>query len=123
MKAFAKVVQNNHRYFKTVAPEVKVAIIDDGIDSSLAKFQGRIADGRSYLKRSDKPERTVDYWVGPGGHGTEMARLVCQICPVARLYVIRLEEGKGESGERQIKVDSATKVCCFPKRLLPSSEQ
>lgn len=55
---------------------MKVAIIDDGIDSRLAKFRGRIAGGRSFLKRPDRKDRTVDYWVSPGGHGTEMAILI-----------------------------------------------
>ena len=102
-------VRNNHRHFKD-KPEVKVAIIDDGIDESHPDLQERIAGGKSFLKRPDKPDRMIDYWVSPGGHGTQMAKLICQVFPCARLYVIRLDEGVGEKGERQIKIDSAIKV-------------
>lgn len=108
MYNFAMVVKNNHRQFNT--PEVKIGIIDDGIDDRLPIFRNRIAGGKSFLKRPDRADRTIDYWVRPGGHGTQMAKLVCQIFPHARLYIIRLDEGEGEKGERQIKIDSAIKV-------------
>ena len=114
MYNFAMTVRNNHRHFKSFAPEIKVAIIDDGIDDTLAIFRERIAGGKSFLKRPDRPDRTIDYWVRPGGHGTQMAKLVCQIFPYARLYIIRLNEGEGEKGERQIKIESAIKVSFLP---------
>ena len=107
-------VRNNHRNFKNDTPDVKVAIIDDGIDDSHPDLRERIAGGKSFLKRPDRQDRTIDYWVRPGGHGTQMAKLVCQVFPCARLYIIRLDEGAGEKGERQIKIDSAIKVCFLP---------
>ncbi len=114
MSNFAMTVKNDHRRFKTSPPEVRIGIIDDGIDDRLKIFRERIAGGKSFLKRSDKPDRTIDYWVRPGGHGTQMAKLVCQIFPYARLYIIRLDEREGEKGERQITIDSAIKVCFLP---------
>ena len=111
MYNFAMIVRNNNRHFKNFTAEVKVGIIDDGIDDRLPIFRERIAGGKSFLKRPDRADRTIDYWVRPGGHGTQMAKLVCQIFPYARLYIIRLDEGEGEKGERQIKIDSAIKVC------------
>ena len=122
MYNFAMIVRNNHERFKNPAYEVRVAIIDDGIDDRLAIFKERIARGKSFLKRPDRSDRTIDYWIRPGGHGTQMAKLICQIFPCARLYIIRLDEGVGEKGERQIRIDSATKVCFPPVCCLPSSE-
>lgn len=108
------VVRNNHENFGNVKPEVKVAIIDDGIDDKLAIFWGRIAKGKSFLRRPDGSDRPIDYYVRPGGHGTQMAKLICQIFPFAMLYIIRLDECIGENEERQIKIDSATKLCVLP---------
>ena len=118
MYNFAMIVRNNHRHLE-YAPEVRVAIIDDGIDDRVALFKDRIAGGKSFLKRPDRQDRTIDYWISTGGHGTQMAKLVCHIFPYARLYIIRLDEGVGEKGERQIRIDSAVKVrsplvCCSP---------
>ena len=108
------IVRNNHESFKGVKPEVRVAIIDDGIDDRLAIFRGRIAKGKSFLRRPDRSDRPIDYYVRPGGHGTQMAKLICQIFPYAMLYIIRLDECIGEKEERQIEIDSATKVCLLP---------
>jgi hypothetical protein len=74
-----------------------VAIIDDGIDSRLARFRGQIAGGRSFLKRPDREDRTVDYWVSPGGHGTEMAMQI----PVHMIYESWSINTKGFSIEYQ----------------------
>ena len=122
MYNFAMIVRNNHRHFKRYTPEVRVAIIDDGIDDRIPIFKERIAGGKSFLKRPDRQDRTIDYWIRPGGHGTQMAKLICHIFPYARLYIIRLDEGVGEKGERQIRIDSAIKVCFPLVRYSPSPE-
>ncbi|EPE29825.1 Subtilisin-like protein [Glarea lozoyensis ATCC 20868] len=70
-------------------------------------LQNRVAGGKSFFKRPDIKDRTIDYWAAPGGRGTQMARLVCRICPAAKLYPIRLDEGSGKDGEREIRLDSA----------------
>lgn len=122
MYNFAMIVRNNHRHFKRYASEVKVAIIDDGIDDRVPIFKERIAGGKSFLKKPDRQDRTIDYWIRPGGHGTQMAKLICHIFPYARLYIIRLDEGVGEKGERQIRIDSAIKVCSPLECCSPCSE-
>lgn len=112
MDAFAQIVRNNHRNeIKVKAAEVRVAIIDDGI-SSIQDFQGRIAAGKSFLKTSkgQQSDRTVEYFVRSGGHGTEMAKLICRVCPHVKLYIARLDEGQGQNHERQIRTPSAVKV-------------
>jgi hypothetical protein len=76
-----------------------VVIIEDGIDSRLARFRGRIAGGRSFLKRPDREDRTVDYWVSPGGHGTEMAMQI----PVHLISMCWSINTKGFSIEYQEK--------------------
>ena len=116
MYHFAMIVRNHYRSFRRVEPEVRVAIIDDGIDDSLAIFQGRIARGKSFLKSPVGSDRPIDYWVRPGGHGTQMAKLICQIFRYASLYIIRLDECIGEKEERQIEIGSAIKVFLLPMR-------
>lgn len=87
--------------------DVKVAVIDDGIDFALDELRDSIAGGESYHHLSDHP---VDYWVRPGGHGTQMALLIRKICPHTKFYVARLAEGLTKNGRRQINAESAVKV-------------
>lgn len=110
MDQFARAVKINDRHFKPQAPRVKVAIIDDGIDSSCPSIRKNIVTGTSFHYKGGRSDRPVDYWTSPGGHGTEMAKMVCRICPTAQLYSIRLGEGSGAKGVRQIKIDTAIKV-------------
>ncbi|XRM41834.1 hypothetical protein ABZX51_005078 [Aspergillus tubingensis] len=110
MDHFALIVKNFHRHLEKYAPTVKVAIIDDGIDPLQANLQENIEGGTSFHHRPGRPDRPIDYWSAPGGHGTEMAKLICRICPKARLYIIRLGEGHGENGVRQIKPETAIKA-------------
>jgi hypothetical protein len=110
MDEFAVALKNNHWHFEGQEPEVKVAIIDDGIDSSLSSIRENIVTRTTFHCKPSRSDRPVDYWTSPGGHGTEMAKMVCRICPTARLYSIRLGEGHGENGKRQIKIDTAINV-------------
>lgn len=91
-------------------PGVKVAIIDDGINASQFDNHTSIAGGTSFQCHHNRPDRPLDYWASTGTHGTEMAKMVQRICPVAELYIIRLGEGTGERGTRQIKAETAIKV-------------
>lgn len=110
IEEFVREVKTCHKNLKSRMPSVKVAIIDDGINASQFDNHTSIAGGTSFQCHHNRPDRPLDYWASTGTHGTEMAKMVQRICPVAELYIIRLGEGTGERGIRQIKVETAMKV-------------
>ena len=86
--------------------DVKVAVIDDGIDKLQGGFGDSISDGVSFYT----PPGTFDtkpYYFSSSGHGTLMAKLIRRICPKAQLFIARLEEGQTTG---QPTAESATKV-------------
>lgn len=94
-----------------VPDEIKVAVIDDGIDG----FEGRIADrihsGMSFCRYSDIGNLMNAYFVPSGAHGTAMASLICRVFPRAKLLVARLDEYRQpETGKRVITARSAIEV-------------
>lgn len=71
-------------------PSVKVALLDDGC--RLDNLHGGTQRGISF--HSDHSE----FWVGSCSHGTEMARCIRDVCPMAELYIARLDDsGKYEN--------------------------
>ena len=64
-------------------PSVKIALLDDG--AKLTGLHGKQA-GVSF-----RPDDGA-YFVGPCSHGTEMARCIREICPMAELYIARLDD-------------------------------
>jgi hypothetical protein len=95
--------------------DVKVALIDDGVDISEPSLYGRILGGRDFCQRDGNQELSEPYYVSSGGHGTEMASLICRVCPKVQLYIVKLASYEGENLARQITANSAAKVCLqFP---------
>jgi len=72
-------------------PSVKVALIDDG-----CKLTDLDGTQEGWTFRQDKQE----YFVGPCEHGTEMARCIRQICPMAELYLARLDDSQDSENEK-----------------------
>ncbi|KAK1480506.1 hypothetical protein CTAM01_14346 [Colletotrichum tamarilloi] len=66
-------------------PSIKVALLDDG--AKLTDLHGQ-QNGRSF--RADKEE----FFVGPCEHGTAMARCIREVCPMAELYIARLDDSR-----------------------------
>ena len=102
-----------------VLEDIKVAVIDDGIDGFENELSGSIAHGVSFCRSSDSENLIRTYYVSSGGHGTMMARLIRRMCPTVKLYVARLEEYRSLSGKRFITVRSATEVCAIRPFLSP----
>lgn len=97
---------------------VKVALIDDGVDSTFKGLNERIARGQSYSRRGS--DLCNPYYLSTCGHGTVMACLICQMCPKVKLYVAKLDEEETDSG-RSITTSSAAKVC--PRSLQVNFEK
>ncbi|KAJ4385943.1 hypothetical protein N0V85_007957 [Neurospora sp. IMI 360204] len=91
---------------KTSIAPIKIAIIDDGIDSTLDVFSHRIQTGESFYKAGSGRWQGA-YYVPTGYHGTLMAQLICDICPVARLYIAQLEPVPRNDGRRGFTQQSA----------------
>ncbi|KAK4225133.1 hypothetical protein QBC38DRAFT_457589 [Podospora fimiseda] len=89
---------------------VKIAVIDDGIDLGLDIFQERVQVGESFYQLSDFSGRLGAYYVPSGSHGTLMAQLICEVCPVVQLYIAQVEVLPGQDGRRSFTAESATEA-------------
>lgn len=98
--------------------QVKVALIDDGVDASHFYLRDYIQAGVTYCT-SYRGNKTVNssYYASSSGHGTLMATLICNLCPAARLYVAKLDD-QGASEGSAFTASSAAEVWNFP--LFPS---
>ncbi|XXH01492.1 hypothetical protein Hte_007852 [Hypoxylon texense] len=68
--------------------EVKVALIDDGVKSSLEGLDMSIDGGESYVE-SDPNEPQSPYLTSVKGHGTVMAYFIRRVCPKAINWAVR----------------------------------
>jgi len=98
-------------------PAVRVAIIDDGIDSMQPGIKDSIEDGVTFYTQREKfVNRTNPYYFSSTGHGTLMAQLVLRVCPKAQLYIARLNQGHSSNGSIQPTAESAAKVSSPPSQ-------
>ncbi|GLB00822.1 hypothetical protein AtubIFM57143_010187 [Aspergillus tubingensis] len=87
---------------------IKVAVIDDGVDVHIESLQGKVIGGESFDRTYLDGNGTSPYYISGGGHGTMMADMICRVCPTARLYVCKLEmHPDPDGGGRQISAESA----------------
>ncbi|CAK7209195.1 hypothetical protein SEUCBS140593_000413 [Sporothrix eucalyptigena] len=103
------------QFLKSVKPDnkvspVKIAIIDDGIDTSLDDFTDKIQVGESFFQLSELFGRRGSYYVPTGKHGTLMAQSICSVCPMVKLYIAQLEVLPGQNGQRSFTAESATEA-------------
>ncbi|KAG9237404.1 hypothetical protein BJ875DRAFT_453856 [Amylocarpus encephaloides] len=70
---------------------VEIALIDDGIDVLQPRLRGKISDGKSFDFGDKGANRIRSHWISERGHGTVMAKNIARICPMAKIYVIKLE--------------------------------
>lgn len=91
----------------TVEDDVVVALIDDGVmplDNFLAE---RVLPGKTFDYHGD----VVGQWYNSAqGHGSEMAKLILRVCPMAKIYPIRLKTYTSATGESTIDLESAALV-------------
>ena len=92
--------------------DIRVAVIDDGVNGFENDLSDSIVTGISYSRTSDTDNLIRSYYVSSGGHGTMMAKLIRRMCPSVKLYIARLEEYKS-SNKRFITARSARDVSIF----------
>lgn len=116
MDEFATFIQNvdlDTSRLNGVEPRpIVVALIDDGLDINEQSVVDKVIGGRSFRNQNNL---NAPYWATSGFHGTVMASLICRVCPMVQLYVLRLDEYSAkEQGKRQITAKSAEKVRSTP---------
>lgn len=91
-----------------LSKDVVVALIDDGVDSCDPAVSGRAIEGKTF----DYQDGGVgQYYISAKGHGTEMARMILKVCPMANIYSIRLKTHiSPEKGHSTIDAASAAFV-------------
>lgn len=63
--------------------DIVVALIDDGVSLLDQNFVGRVLDGKTF----DYGESGIGQsYISARGHGTEMARCILRVCPMAKIY-------------------------------------
>lgn len=66
--------------------EVVVALIDDGVALLDQTFVGRVLEGKTFDYRDGGVGQSYN---SAQGHGTEMARCILRVCPMAKIYPSR----------------------------------
>ncbi|KAG5801723.1 hypothetical protein H9Q74_013688 [Fusarium xylarioides] len=90
---------------QTLRKNVVVALIDDGVNTFDSFLSSRFIEGKTFDYRADG---VGQYYISETGHGTDMARLILKVCPMASIYAIKLKtQRSSESGEITIEEDSA----------------
>lgn len=63
--------------------EIVVALIDDGVSLLDQNFVGRVLEGKTF----DYSDGSIGQsYISAQGHGTEMARCILRVCPMAKIY-------------------------------------
>lgn len=89
---------------------VRIAIVDDGLQLA-ASQRFNVVGGQSFCKEPGTGH-FKDFWVDPGSHGTQMARYITKICPMANLIIVRLFDERGrDEGRPSPTAASAAEVC------------
>jgi len=93
---------------------IRVALLDNGVDGSHAQLEQFITLGISYCGHPGHDGQLNSYWAPSQGHGTQMASLIRDVCPKVDLYVARIQDMEAEHS-RQIEIESVIKVFIVPK--------
>ncbi|KAH7120547.1 hypothetical protein EDB81DRAFT_952433 [Dactylonectria macrodidyma] len=82
-----------------VEDDVVIALIDDGIDTFDSSLSNHVLEGKSFDYHDGKVRPPFS---SARGHGTVMASMILRICPMAKVYPIRLRTYDGPDGKNQI---------------------
>lgn len=114
-----KQIQNHPNAVQSEQYEIKVAVIDDGIDAAEASMHKSLKKGTNWCTQPGSSDSSISWYVVPDAHGTLMATLIRQVCPNVKLYVARLDEATSPHGKRQVTAASAAKVCSMITHHVP----
>jgi hypothetical protein len=96
--------------------DVVVALIDDGINKFDPLLEAsQILDGKSF----DFHDGMVKpFYSSTKGHGTIMASMILRVCPMAKIYPIRLKTYDDSVEGKNVRIDAgyAAQVCTMTMR-------
>ena len=90
-----------------VEKPVTIALIDDGVDKFEIDQPNQILEGKSF---DFHDERVNPPYLSANGHGTTMAQMILRVCPMAKIYPIRLKTFNDPNGNFTIHADYAARV-------------
>jgi hypothetical protein len=90
-----------------VEKDVVIALIDDGVDRLDTAFTNQVLDGKSFDFHDEKLRPPFS---SARGHGTVMASMILRICPMAKVYPIRLKMYETPNGNNTIDANYAAQV-------------
>ncbi|KAJ4024785.1 hypothetical protein NW761_011584 [Fusarium oxysporum] len=90
---------------KHTGGDVVVALIDDGVDAYGSSVSANIIGGKSFA--FDKRTNMLNpFYVSEIGHGTVMAEAIKRVCPMVKIYPIRVNIDSSESGQSSVEARS-----------------
>ncbi|KAL4864041.1 hypothetical protein BDV12DRAFT_205945 [Aspergillus spectabilis] len=102
----ANIRTNSHK-----GDEIRVALIDDGVDFCEKEFREKIMQGKSFAYYQHGNRREKQWYVSELGHGTVMAHMILRVCPMAKIYPIKLDTIRDPKKKHwDIQPDSAVKA-------------
>ncbi|OTB11081.1 hypothetical protein K445DRAFT_322435 [Daldinia sp. EC12] len=100
-------MRKNQGTQERIEDDVVVALIDDGVDMFDATLDNHVLEGKSFDFHDGKIRPPFS---SARGHGTVMASMILRICPMAKVYPIRLKTYQNESGKNTIDKDYAARA-------------
>ncbi|EXL78263.1 hypothetical protein FOPG_07438 [Fusarium oxysporum f. sp. conglutinans race 2 54008] len=82
-----------------VESDVVIALIDDGVDKFEIGRPDQVLEGKSF---DFHDERVNPPYLSAQGHGTTMASMILRVCPMAKVYPIRLKTYNSADGKSTI---------------------
>ncbi|KAM5519720.1 intracellular serine protease [Fusarium oxysporum f. sp. phaseoli] len=82
-----------------VESDVVMALIDDGVDKFEIGRPDQVLEGKSF---DFHDERVNPPYLSAQGHGTTMASMILRVCPMAKVYPIRLKTYNSADGKSTI---------------------
>ncbi|RGP62914.1 intracellular serine protease [Fusarium sporotrichioides] len=102
---FLKIRQNSGTA-ERVESDVVVALIDDGVDKFEIGRPSQVLEGKSF---DFHDERVNPPYLSAQGHGTEMASMILRVCPMAKVYPIRMKTYRSADGKSTIDAGYAAR--------------
>lgn len=99
--------RQNRGTTERVEDDVVLALIDDGVDMFDKALTNQILEGKSFDFHDGKVRPPFS---SAKGHGTVMASMILRVCPMVKVYPIRLKTYDNPEGKNTIDVGYAAQV-------------
>ncbi|UQN08457.1 S8 family serine peptidase [Deinococcus sp. QL22] len=106
-------LEQAHKMAPNLGLGITVAVIDTGVDLRHSAFQGSLSDPstwRDFYAADNVPQEEGTLGVGGYGHGTNVAGIVLQVAPKAKIMPLRVlgPDGSGDVATVASAIDWAT---------------